>query len=163
MAVPLPTDFLLPEESARGTIIEECILPIAPEWNLPFAMMIGGKRQVNPGLRLAGDAGGRASVGPAEYLCAKYPENKFLCTMRSRENQQIIRDVLVDKYADVMATGWRLQEADIARRGQAVWRQILGVFGLVAPSAVSEHRQGFHNFFPGYPQPDGEKVGESRF
>lgn len=179
MAVSLPAGFMLPEESARATIIEECIIPISRELNVPFAMMIGVKRLVNPGLRLSGDSVGLTSLQPVEYLCAKYPENKFLCTMLSRENQhelavtarkfrnllvfgcwwflnnpslideitrmrfellgisvvpqhsdarildqviykwdhsrKIIANVLADKYADLMATGWRLEESEIQR------------------------------------------------
>lgn len=179
MAVSLPTNFMLPEQSPRGRIIEECIIPVSRELNIPFAMMIGVKRGVNPALRLAGDAGGLSSTLPVEYLCAKYPDNKFLCTMLARENQhelvvlarkfrnlmvfgcwwfmnnpsiieeitrmrfellgasvipqhsdarildqviykwshsrKIIGDVLLDKYAVVLATGWRLEESEIQR------------------------------------------------
>lgn len=71
MAVSLPTDFMLPEDSARGRILEECVLPVSWELNVPFAMMIGVKREVNPGLRLAGDSGGLSSIRPVEYLLSR--------------------------------------------------------------------------------------------
>src|SRR5690606_25126625 len=48
MAVSLPPDVMMPEESARAVLIEECILPVAREFNTPFAMMIGVTRQINP-------------------------------------------------------------------------------------------------------------------
>jgi hypothetical protein len=48
--------------------------------------MIGVNRNVNPELKLAGDSVGTASLRPVENLCEKYPQNKFMFTMLSREN-----------------------------------------------------------------------------
>ncbi|MGB9626719.1 MAG: glucuronate isomerase, partial [Phycisphaerae bacterium] len=87
MAVSLPPDFAFPGEGPRGRLIERCILPAAREAGIPLAMMIGVRRQVNPALRLAGDGMGRASMEPIERLCTSFPENRFLVTMLSRENQ----------------------------------------------------------------------------
>lgn len=87
MAVSLPPDFAFPEDSVRATLIAECVLPVAREHNVPFAMMIGVKRAVNPALKLAGDGVAKADVGAVERLCAHYPDNKFMVTMLSRENQ----------------------------------------------------------------------------
>lgn len=87
MAVSLPPEFAYPEESARATLIAECVLPAAREAGVPFAMMIGVTRQVNPALRLAGDGVGRADLGAVHRLCEAFPENKFLLTLLSRENQ----------------------------------------------------------------------------
>lgn len=87
MAVSLPADFSFPDDSARGKLIAECVLPVAREFNLPFAMMIGVKRQVNPELRTAGDGVGKADIRSVEFMCAHYPDNKFLVTMLARENQ----------------------------------------------------------------------------
>jgi len=87
MAVSLPPDFEMPSNTTRDTIIEDCVIPIARELNKPLAMMIGVKRSVNPDLYLAGDSVGKANVETVEYLCRKYPKNKFMITMLSRENQ----------------------------------------------------------------------------
>jgi hypothetical protein len=87
MAVSLPPSFTFPEESPRGRLIAECVLPVARDHHIPFALMIGVKRSVNPALRLAGDGVGRGDVGAVEYLCSHYPDNKFMVTMLSRENQ----------------------------------------------------------------------------
>ena len=87
MAVSLPSDFTMPEIDTRNTIIEDCVLPVARELNLPLAMMIGVKRQVNPDLYLAGDSLSKSNIESVEYLCRKYPNNKFMVTMLSRENQ----------------------------------------------------------------------------
>lgn len=179
MAVSLPPDFTFPEASARGRLITEAVLPVSREHNVPFAMMIGVKRQVNPALRSAGDGSGRCDIGAVERLCAAYPGNKFLVTVLARENQhelavaarkfrnlmifgcwwfmnnptlvdeitrmrfellgvsvipqhsdarildqlvykwdharETIGAVLVDKYAAVMRTGWRLETGEIER------------------------------------------------
>lgn len=87
MAVSLTPDFAFPEDSPCGKIIEQCILPVARQAGIPFAMMIGVKRQINPNLRLAGDGVGKADINVVERICRDYPDNRFLVTMLSRENQ----------------------------------------------------------------------------
>ena len=87
MAVSLPPDFAFPEDSLRAKLIAECIVPVAAQHNIPFALMIGVKRAVNPALKLAGDGVARADVGAVERLCAEFPKNKFMVTMLARENQ----------------------------------------------------------------------------
>ncbi len=87
MAVSLPTEFAYPEDSIRCRIIDECVIPVCRQLGIPFALMIGVKRQVNSALKGAGDAVGYGSVGSVERLCARYPDNKFMVTMLARENQ----------------------------------------------------------------------------
>lgn len=87
MAVSLPPDFAFPDDSLRTKLIAECIVPVAAEQNIPFALMIGVKRAVNPALKLAGDGVARADVGSVERLCVQFPKNKFMVTMLARENQ----------------------------------------------------------------------------
>lgn len=87
LAVSLPPDFAFPESSARARLIEECVLPVCRQRKLPFALMVGVKKLVNPGLRLSGDSVGKANIDALERLCSNYPENKFLVTFLSRENQ----------------------------------------------------------------------------
>ena len=86
VAVSLPPQFDFPEHSPRGIIIEQAILPVTKFFNIPLALMIGVNRNVNPELKLAGDSVGTASLRPIENLCEKYPQNKFMFTMLSREN-----------------------------------------------------------------------------
>ena len=190
LAVSLPPTFDYPEDSPRAKILEACVLPVAREHNLPFAMMVGVKRQVNPALKLAADGVGLSNVEAVTRLCAHYPENKFMVTMLARENQHelcvaarkfrnlflfgcwwflntpslieemtrmrfellglgvapqhsdarvldqviykwahsraIIARVLADKYADLAATGWIVDEREIERDaarllGQNFW------------------------------------------
>ncbi|MFH1743462.1 MAG: glucuronate isomerase [bacterium] len=177
MAVSLPPTFRFPSEDETGKLIESCILPAARDRGIPLALMIGVKRGVNPMLRLAGDGVGKAGLQAVENLCASYPDNRFMATMLSREDQhelcvaarkfrnlfpfgcwwftnvpsiireitaeriellglsfapqhsdarildqllykwthsrQIIAEVLIEKYTDLMRTGWPLYTEDI--------------------------------------------------
>lgn len=87
LMVSLPPDFQFPADTLCNTLIEEAVLPHCREFNLPFAVMPGVRRAVNPGLRLAGDGIGMSNMQAFNALFAKYPHNKFLITMLSRENQ----------------------------------------------------------------------------
>jgi hypothetical protein len=87
LAVSLPPTFRMPEDSTRGRLIADAVLPVCAEHGKPFAMMIGVKKLINPDLRLAGDGVGKGDIDTVEYLCATYPQNKFLVTMLARENQ----------------------------------------------------------------------------
>jgi hypothetical protein len=91
LAVSLFEDFTFPEDSKRGRLIERCVLPHCREHGIPFAMMIGVTRQINPALRMAGDGFVKpASVEPVISLCSRHPGNKFLVTMLARENQHTL-------------------------------------------------------------------------
>ena len=87
MAASLPPTFMYPEDSAMGRVLDECFLPVGSERNVPFAMMVGVKKLVNPALRVAGDSVGKSRIEAVENLCAANPANKFLLTYLSRENQ----------------------------------------------------------------------------
>jgi len=87
VGVSLPPTFMMPEKDETAQILERALLPVCEELNLPLALMIGVKRQVNPQLKMAGDGMGRGSVEAVEYLCSAFPKNKFMVTMLSRENQ----------------------------------------------------------------------------
>lgn len=88
VAVSLPPAFDFPEESARNKVLTKALLPVCEENGLPFAMMIGVRKRVNPRLGDAGDSVGLSDMGGVERLCAAYPNNKFLVTVLARENQQ---------------------------------------------------------------------------
>lgn len=88
VAVSLPPTWRYPEEGTPTTrVLDEAVLPVCRERNLPFAVMIGVDRQANPQLRLAGDALGKADIMCLNRLCAQNPHNKFLATVLSRESQ----------------------------------------------------------------------------
>jgi len=166
-------------DSLAAKVIREAVLPVCRQFKLPFALMIGVDRQVNPPLRSAGDGVGVADLGGLKRLLQQNPDVKFLSTLLARENQQglvvlgrkfrnlmpfgcwwfmnnpvlieettrmrmemlgtsfipqhsdarileqllykwdhsrqIIAKVLIDKYADVLATGWRIERGEIER------------------------------------------------
>lgn len=85
--VSLTPWFEFPAKDECARIIEQAVLPHCRDHNYPFALMLGVQRQVNPQLKLAGDASGRSNLRSLQNLCAAFPENKFLCTVLSRENQ----------------------------------------------------------------------------
>lgn len=87
LACSLPPTWRYPDDTATTRVLNEAVLPVAREHNLPFAVMIGVTRQVNPQLRLAGDSVGKSDISSLERLCALNSANKFMCTMLSRENQ----------------------------------------------------------------------------
>ena len=114
LAVSLPDDFAWPEDSPRGRLIEQVVLPACRDHRLPFAMMIGVRRAVNPALRDAGDGVGKADVSTVHRLCRTHPDNRFLVTMLSRENQHELC-VAARKFANLMPFGcwWFLNNPSI--------------------------------------------------
>jgi hypothetical protein len=87
LMVSLPPEFAFPARNHCNTLLEEAVLPHCREFNLPFAMMPGVRRAVNPQLRLAGDGVGLSNLGALGNLCAAFPGNKFMATVLARENQ----------------------------------------------------------------------------
>jgi hypothetical protein len=85
--VSLPPDFEYPARNMTTQLLEQVVLPLCREQGLPFAMMPGVRRAVNPQLRLAGDGVGLANLTSLQNLCAGFPQNKFMATVLARENQ----------------------------------------------------------------------------
>jgi hypothetical protein len=94
--------------------MREVVLPIAREHKLPFAVMVGVRRRVNPALRIAGDGLGRGDVGALECLCAENPDVRFLATFLARENQHELC-VAARKFNNLMPFGcwWFLNNPSI--------------------------------------------------
>jgi len=87
MAASLPPTFIYPGKDDCTKVLDDVLLPVAIERDLPIALMIGVKKQMNPALRDGGDAVGVADVDAVANLCSTYPDAKFICTMLSRVNQ----------------------------------------------------------------------------
>jgi len=89
MAASLPPDFMYPDDNAMGLVVQNIVLPVAKELNLPLGLMIGVRKRtmVNPLLGDGGDAVGVADVEAVQNLCRENPDVKFLVTMLSRVNQ----------------------------------------------------------------------------
>jgi len=134
MAVSLPPEFQYPEDSRRGKVIKECILPISLEYNVPFALMIGVTRAVNPQLRMAGDGMAKTDLACLENLLRDNPSNKFLTTLLSRENQHELC-VIARKFPNLMIFGcwWFMNNPSII---DEITRERLELLGL---SIILQH------------------------
>ena len=87
LMVSLAPDFQYPDNGPCATLIQKAIVPHCAESGLPFAVMPGVRRAVNPMLRLAGDGVGNCNMQALQNLFASNPGTKFLCTILPRENQ----------------------------------------------------------------------------
>ena len=115
MAVSLADTFQFPDErSLTSKLLSEAVLPSCRELGLPMSLMIGVRRQVNPRLRLAGDAVGKADMRSIENLCREFPDNRFLVSVLSRENQHELA-VYARKFNNLMPFGcwWFLNNPSI--------------------------------------------------
>lgn len=128
MAVSLPPTFAFPEASARGRLIADCVLPVAAETGKPFALMVGVKKLVNPGLKLAGDSVGKSNIDVIEYLCSNYQDVKFLVTMLVRENQHELC-VAARKFRNLHVFGcwWFLNNPEIINEMTRMRLELLGL------------------------------------
>ncbi|MGK9252197.1 glucuronate isomerase [Paenibacillus humicus] len=104
LAVSMPGDFAYPADDHRSRMIDEAMIPVCTDKGIPFALMIGVRRRVNPQLQSAGDMSMRSDSGAVEALCRKYPRQKFLVTMLARENQHELA-VLARKFRNLMIFG----------------------------------------------------------
>src|SRR5260370_21262602 len=95
-------------------MLGEAVMPPRRASGLPMSVMIGVRRQVNSALRLAGDAVGRADLRAVENLCRSFPDNRFLISVLSRENQHQLC-VYARKFNNLMPFGcwWFLNNPSI--------------------------------------------------
>jgi len=114
MAVSLPDSFQYPDDSITSRILSEAVLPSCREFNLALSLMIGVRYQVNPRIRLAGDGVGKADLRALQNLCRDFPDNRFLVSVLSRENQHELC-VYARKFANLMPFGcwWFLNNPSI--------------------------------------------------
>src|SRR5579864_6574178 len=134
MAVSLPDAFQFPDESVRSRILTDMVLPACRDMNLPLTLMIGVRRQVNPRIRMAGDGVGRADLRAVENLCRAHPDNRFLVTVLSRENQHELC-VLARKFSNLMPFGcwWFLNTPSIV---EEITRERIEMLGM---SFIPQH------------------------
>jgi len=104
MAVSLPDTFQYPQDTLGNRLLREAVLPVCRELNLPLSLMMGVRKQVNPALRLAGDAVGRSNMVALENLCREFPDSRFLVSVLSRENQHELC-VYARKFNNLMPFG----------------------------------------------------------
>ncbi|MEW5975221.1 MAG: glucuronate isomerase [Acidobacteriota bacterium] len=134
MAVSLPPEFTFPDDSPRCRLIAECVLPVCKEHGLPFSMMIGVRKLVNPALRLAGDSLGAADMTVVERICEKFPGNRFLVSMLARENQHALC-VAARKFRNLLPFGcwWFMNNPSII---EEITRERLELLGT---SFIPQH------------------------
>jgi hypothetical protein len=134
MAVSLPDTFQFPEDSIRARLLSEAVLPACRELGIPLSLMIGVRYQVNPALRLAGDGAGKADLRAVERLCTQYPDNRFLISVLSRENQHELC-VYARKFNNIMPFGcwWFLNNPSVV---EEITRERLEMLGT---SFIPQH------------------------
>jgi hypothetical protein len=127
MAVSLPDTFTYPDDGIRGRFLTEAVLPACREFGIPLSLMIGLRYQVNPELRLAGDGVGRSDLRSLEHLCSKFPDNRFLTSVLSRENQHELC-VYARKFSNLMPFGcwWFLNNPSIVEEMTRERLEMLG-------------------------------------
>jgi hypothetical protein len=128
MAASLPPEFKVPADDETSLIIENAIIPVSHDKDVPFAMMIGAKKLSNPDLKLAGDSVGKADINTVEYMARMYPHNKFLLTMLSRENQHELV-VAARKFRNIHVFGcwWFLNNPSVV---DEITRERMEMLGL---------------------------------
>ncbi len=128
MAVSLPPTWRYPVASDAGTtMLEQVVLPVAEEFGIPMAMMIGSAVQVNPSLKDAGDVVGKSDITSVIQLCSRFPKNKFLMTLLARENQHELC-VAARKFGNLMVFGcwWFLNNPSLIEEITRMRIELLG-------------------------------------
>jgi hypothetical protein len=120
-------DFNYEDDSIGSRLLREVVFPASSDHQIPFALMIGVSRGVNPALRDAGDGVGSADIRRIERLCLAHPEVRFLVTALSRENQHELC-VAARKFANLMPFGcwWFLNNPSIVAEITAERLEMLG-------------------------------------
>jgi hypothetical protein len=128
MAVSLSDTFQYPVQDVRTALLRSAVLPACRDLNIPLSLMIGVRRQVNPDLRLAGDAVGRADLRALEAICREFPQNRFLVSLLSRENQHEFT-VYARKFRNLMPFGcwWFLNNPSMV---EEITRERIEMLGL---------------------------------
>lgn len=127
MAVSLPYTFAYPDDSPRTRLIREVVVPTCTQHHIPFALMIGVSRQVNPALKDGGDSVGNSDVGSVERICAENPGTRFLVTLLARENQHALC-VAARKFGNLLPFGcwWFLNNPSIVAEITSERLELLG-------------------------------------
>ena len=134
MAVSLEDYFLYPIDDIRTRLFRDAVLPACHDANIPMSLMIGVRRQVNPAIKLAGDASGLTDLRALETMCRDFPDNRFLVSILSRENQHELC-VYARKFANMLPFGcwWFLNNPSVV---EEVTRERMEMLG---PSFIPQH------------------------
>jgi hypothetical protein len=126
--VSLSNEFTYPDDNDCVRLINEAVVPHCDEFDLPFALMPGVRRQVNPQLQLAGDAVGPTDLTSLQNLCAAFPKTKFMATVLARENQHELC-VLARKFRNLHIFGcwWFLNNPSLVDEMTRMRVELLGL------------------------------------
>jgi hypothetical protein len=126
--VSLSNEFTYPDDNDCVRLIREAVVPHCDEFGLPFAVMPGVRRQVNPQLQLAGDAVGVSDLEALQNLCAEFPKTKFAATVLARENQHELC-VLARKFRNLHIFGcwWFLNNPSLVDEMTRMRVELLGL------------------------------------
>ena len=131
VATSLPPDFQYPtpppQRNASDRVIREMLMPVLAERNMPWAIMVGVTRQVNPALRDAGDMLGTADIVVVTNLARQFPDNRFMVTMLARENQHALA-VAARKFGNILPFGcwWFLNNPSLIEEITRMRLELLG-------------------------------------
>ena len=127
LAVSLPDSFRYPEDSLTSKLIAEAVVPVCRETGIPFALMVGVKRLINPALKLAGDGVGRSDVSSVARLCEENPDVNFLVTTLALENQHEVA-VTARKFPNLLPFGcwWFLNNPSLIEQITRMRMELLG-------------------------------------
>jgi hypothetical protein len=103
-----------------------------------MALMLGVRRGVNPALRMAGDGLGVSDLQAVQNLCSAFPENRFLVTVLSLENQHELC-VLARKFRNLHIFGcWWF--TNVPSAAETITRMRLELLGLSFTAQHSDAR-----------------------
>jgi hypothetical protein len=104
------------EQSERTRRVRSVILPLCRDLRIPVALMLGVRRGVNPRIGVAADASCHVDLAPLGDLCHIFPENRFLVTCLSLDNQHEVC-VLGRKFANLTPFGcwWFVNNSSMVR------------------------------------------------
>jgi len=129
VAMSLPPEFRYPDPGNRAgdRFIREILMPVLAERGRPWAMMIGARLRVNPGLQEGGDTVGTADVMSVVNLCRDFPQNRFMVTMLARENQHELASS-ARKFGNLLPFGcwWFLNNPSLVEKITRMRLELLG-------------------------------------
>jgi hypothetical protein len=129
VAASLPPEFRYPDAAspAGDRFIQEILMPVLADRGLPWAMMMGARLRVNPGLQEGGDTVGAADVLSVVNLCRDFPRNRFMVTLLARENQHELC-AAARKFANLLPFGcwWFLNTTALVEEVTRMRLELLG-------------------------------------
>lgn len=123
----IPYDFKFDEDNSNYGI-ENVLVPLSLELDLPIAFKFGTQRKLNPILRDAGDGAGESSVESLSNLCRKFNKTKFLATFLSQVNQHQLC-VVARKFGNLHIYGcwWFLNNPSLIEQITTMRIEMLGL------------------------------------